>query len=116
LKYSNEQQIKQNLASQLSQISLSPSSKSTSSLSEQNNLKKSPYYSLNESFDLNRKNNTTNSSTNMDLNDDSLNFNQYSKLIEYFNNPYLKALFNYIMNKDDAIMKILVRFKLFLIE
>ena len=76
-------------------------------------MKKSPYYSLNESFDLNLKNsndkNTTNSSANIDSNDDALNLNEYSKLIEYFNNPYLKALFNYIMNKEDAIMKILVK-------
>jgi hypothetical protein len=35
-----------------------------------------------------------------------------SKLIEKFENPYLKAVFNYIINKDDAISKILVNIQI----
>jgi hypothetical protein len=30
------------------------------------------------------------------------------KLIEQFDNPYLKAIFNYIITKEDAVSKILV--------
>ena len=74
-------------------------------------MKKSPYYSLNESFDFNLKNNNDKNTTNSSTNEDGFHLNEYSKLIEYFSNPYLKALFNYIMNKEDAIMKILVGFK-----
>lgn len=35
-------------------------------------------------------------------------FKECNKLIENFNNPYLKAMFNYMINKEEAIMKILV--------
>lgn len=31
-----------------------------------------------------------------------------NRIIEHFGNPYLKALFNFILNKDEAISKILV--------
>lgn len=32
-----------------------------------------------------------------------------NNLIENFNNPYLKALFNFILNREDSIDKILVK-------
>ena len=103
--------------------SLSPSAvRSTSSLSTQNshnslgnytnsnNNNKSPYFSLNDSFEINAKSNTNsnNSSSNVEPDSSFINIKEYNKLIESFNDPYLKALFNYLINKEEAIMKILV--------
>ncbi len=39
-----------------------------------------------------------------------------NKLIDKFENPYLKAVFNYIINKDEAITKILVTNGIFAFE
>lgn len=39
-----------------------------------------------------------------------------SKIIENFSNPYLKALFNYVLNKKEALFKILVKFLVIYLE
>ena len=53
---------------------------------------------------------SVNSQKNLDsMPPDSL-IEECNRLIEHFKNPYLKALFNYILNKDDAISMILVSF------
>ena len=85
----NEQTLKENS----SKTSTNSSSLLTSQLVTQTSLV------------LNKTNpNTTD--LNIHLNDSVIKECNY--LIENFNNPYLKALFNFILNGDDSIEKILV--------
>jgi hypothetical protein len=64
--------------------------------------------SLNASFDLTVKLNTSYSN----LFSDSV-LKECNELIENFNSPYLKALFNFLINKEEALMKILVGYRIY---
>lgn len=50
-----------------------------------------------------------NNSTDTVLLSDAM-IKECNNLIDNFNNPYLKALFNYILNREDSVAKILVSF------
>jgi len=57
---------------------------------------------------LNKTNHQTSNSTDLNVHLNDSIIKECNTLIENFNNPYLKALFNYILNGDDSIEKILV--------
>jgi hypothetical protein len=57
---------------------------------------------------LNKTNHQNSNSTDLNVHLNDSIIKECNTLIENFNNPYLKALFNYILNGDDSIEKILV--------
>ena len=85
---------------------------SSSSMSSYSSAKiNSPVSSLNSISSPNNKSSVFHSVSMSTKTVDSLNetiIEECNKIIENFDNSYLKALFSYVLNKDEALMKILV--------